>query len=56
MEHTTAGNSALVFNLATLHFHMRSSHGFPMLACNGWKVGVGLKVLAPVAIDKLSFL
>ena len=22
----------------------------------GWKVGVGLKVVAPVAIDKLSFL
>ena len=35
MEHIAAGNFALVFDLAALHFHMRSSHGFSILVCSG---------------------
>ena len=35
MEDTVVENSALVFDLDLLHFHMRSSHGFSMLVCSG---------------------
>ena len=35
VEHTTIGNSALVFDSVALHFHIRSSHGFSMLVCSG---------------------
>ena len=42
MEHTASGNSTLVFDLAALHFHMRSSHGFSMLVWSGLEGGVRL--------------
>ena len=35
MEHTTAENSALVLDLAALHFHKKSSHDFSRQVCSG---------------------
>ena len=35
VEHTIVENSALVLDLAMLHLHMRNSHGFLVLVCNG---------------------
>ena len=35
VEHTIVENSALVLDLAMFHLHMRNSHGFLVLVCNG---------------------
>ena len=56
MEHTAARIFALVLDLTAFYFYKKSSHGFSRWCVVGYKVIVGLEVIASTAIHILSFL